>query len=234
MNQFARQLLENYNDLMDCLIEEGLLIDSNPLEVQEYEVLEDSGEKIRKTNLTWSGMSGLSYLMEEHASIEQYTEIVKRRDFNFCLYDGSLIQIHYQVSNDGIIKHRLCYVPCPFFYPTEEHIGLGLCDIPDLMNESDFRREIRLCSPIRFDFDAKFFDDKHSHSHVTLNRSTCRLPAYGPVSLGHFIRFIFRYFYEEKFEASSWWHDYSPRIYTKTLASPFPHEFHLQSSTDTT
>lgn len=230
MNPFARQLLEDYNALMDRLITADLLVDANPLDVQEYEVVEESGERIRKTNLTWTGASGLSYLLEEHASIEHYTEIVKRRDFNFCLYDGSLIQIHYQVTNDGVVKHRLCFVPCPFAYPKEEQIGLGLSDIPELMSESDMRRDIRLCSPIRFDFDVNFCDEKHSNSHITLNQSTCRLPAYGPVSLGHFIRFIFRYFHEKHFEASNWWQDFSPRVYTRTLGSPFPHEFHLQSS----
>lgn len=232
MNLFARQLLEDYNALMNSLIESDLLIDANPLDVQEYDVVEESGERIRKTNLTWAGASGLSYLLEEHASIEHYMEIVKRRDFNFCLYDGSLIQIHYQVANDAVVKHRLCFVPCPFAYPKEEQLGLGLSDIPELMSENDMRRDIRLCSPIRFDFDNNFQDDKHSHSHVTLNKSTCRLPAYGPVSLGHFIRFVFRYFHEERFEASNWWQDFSPRVYTKTLANPFPHEFHLQSSTE--
>lgn len=230
MNLLARQLLDDYNDLMDSLITADLLIDANPLEVQEFEFVEDSGERIRKTDLTWAGASGLSYLMAEHASIEHYIEIVKRRDFNFCLYDGSLIQIHYQITNDGVVKHRLCFVPCPFSYSKEDQLGLGLSDIPELMSESDMRRDIRLSSPIRFDFDAKFCDDKHSHSHVTMNQSTCRLPAYGPVSLGHFIRFIFRYFHEEQFEASDWWQKFFPRVYTRTLANPFPHEFHLQSS----
>ena len=231
MNVFARHLLDEYNALLSSLADQELLIDANPLDIGEFDFQDkDSGERLRKTSASWSGASGLAYLMDDHASIRQYSEIVKRRDFNFCLYDGSLIQLHYEFTKEGVIKHRLCFVPCPFTYPTEEQAGLGLAEIPELMSESEMRDEIRLRSPIRFDFDAKFCDDKHAHSHVTLNNSSCRIPAYGPVSLGHFVRFVFRYFYEEVFDNSIWWRDIAPRIYIKTLASPYPHEFHLQSS----
>lgn len=230
MNSFARQILDDHNGLMDRLTEEQLLVDANPLEITEHEDQTGSGRPFRTTSLSWAGASGLAYLMDEYASIDQYINIVKRRDFNFCIYDGSLVQIYYQVTAESIVKHRLCFIPCPFLYPREELVGLGLADIPELMSDGEMKTGIRLCSPIRFDFDANFCDDKHTHSHVTLNQSSCRVPAYGPISLGHFIRFVFRYFYEDVFHTSNWWHNFTPRVYNQTLGIPFPHEFHLKSS----
>lgn len=231
MRQLARKILEEHRAFTDVLAERGLIIDANSLDLHEYQLVdEDTGKVSHGTSLAWSGISGLSYLFSEFSSVEQYLEAVRRRDYNFCLADGSIIQIHYRLDEDEIKYHRLCFHPCPFPYPLEEQEGLGLIDIPELMNAGELIKELRLVSSIRFDFDGKFSDDKHAHSHLTINRSSCRVPAFGPISLGHFMRFVFRYFYETEFDVPGWWPEINPKVFAKTLAYPAPHEFHLESS----
>lgn len=221
MAELGQRISENFHGFLDLLIERNLLIDSNPLLLIK---------SIKGTNLTWSTSTGLSYLFTDYASIDQYVEILNRRDFNFCLYDGGLIQIEYFIKDDEIFKHRLCYIPCPFSYDPLSWEGIALSDIPSMMSASDLLKDARLTSPIRFDFDAEFSDEKHAFSHLTLNKSSCRVPAYGPISLGHFFRFILRYFYEVEFDLGLGWEEFRPKLYSRTLIHPSPHEMHIESA----
>lgn len=59
------------------------------------------------------------------------------------------------------------------------------------------KARVRLRSPIRFDFDREGQGPGHPASHIHLTHEECRWPVFGPISLGHFIRFIFRHFYPE-------------------------------------
>lgn len=221
MTTLERKLIEEFQQCLDLLTEQGMLIDSNPLV---------SRASSAGTGLSWSRASGLSYLFSEYASIEQYIEILNRRDFSFCLFDGGVVQVNYFLKGDEIISHRLCYVPCPFSYSPEEWDGVSLGDVPLLMDSSDFIKNARLASPIRFDFDAEFSDERHAHAHLSLNKSSCRVPAYGPVSMGHFFRFILRYFYEPQFAGGDGWSDIRPRLHCRTLSHPAPHELHIETA----
>ncbi|MDB5823094.1 MAG: hypothetical protein JWR21_1798 [Herminiimonas sp.] len=216
-----RRILDDFNLFLDELTEGGLLIDGNPLVALRFK---------NKARLSWSASANLAYLFTEHSSIEQYVEVLQRRDFSFCLFDGGLIQVDYTVEDDEVVAHRLCYIPCPFEYEPSQWLGIPLADIPSMMSVDEFIKLTRLSSPIRFDFDSEFSDEKHAHSHLTLNKQTCRIPAYGPISLGHFLRFILRYFYEPQFDAGNWLADVRPKLYTRTLLHPSPHEFHIESA----
>lgn len=221
MSAIVKKITQEFQFLLDTLIERGLLIDSNPLLVQE---------SAEGTRISWSSSAGLSYLFSDYTTFGQYLELLNRRDFNLCLYDGGIVQINYFVKHDEITMHRLCYTPCPFEYVASEWEEFSLSEVPLLMSESDLLRETRLASPVRFDFDKDFSDEKHAFSHVSLNKQTCRIPAYGPVSLGHFFRFILRYFYEEHFDVGPWRTELSPHLYSRTLDRPSPHEFHIESA----
>jgi hypothetical protein len=140
-----------------------------------------------------------------------------------------LVQIRYDIEDKEIISHRLCYFPCPFSFDSEDSEGISLSDVPLLFSVDELRSRFRLASPIRFDFNADIADARHAHSHVSINKETCRLPAYGPVSLGHFLRFILRYFYETEFANLGEWEDLAPCLYRRTLQHPPPHEFHLDT-----
>ena len=205
----TRRILDDFAGFLDESTEKGLLIDSNPLVTSHTK---------KGARLSWSASANLSYLFTEHASIEQYVRVLENRDFSFCLFDGGLVQVDYTIKGDEIMGHRLCYMPCPFSYQPEEWAGYALSEIPSMMSVGDLIADARLASPIRFDFDKEFSDDKHTHSHLTVNKQTCRIPAYGPVSLGHFFRFVLRYFYETDFDNGPWLVDVRPRLFTRTLA----------------
>lgn len=221
MDAMVQQIRRDYQFFLDIMTERGLLIDANPLSIQETAV---------GIRTSWASTTGLSYLFTDYASVDQYVEMLNRREFSLCFSDGSLLQIDYYVVDGEITSHRLCYVPCPFNYSAADWEGFALSDIPSMMSSAELLRETRLASPIRFDFDAKFSDEKHAHAHLSINKQSCRIPAYGPVSLGHFFRFILRYFYEDEFDVSPWWSDVRPSLYSRTLGHPRPHEMHLESS----
>lgn len=221
MSSTARRLQGEFELFLDELTERGLLIDSNSLAVLRYG---------NRTRLSWSASAGLGYLFTDHSTIEQYVEVLERRDFSLCLHDGGLAQIDYTLSGDEIVAHRLCYIPCPFQYEVADWPGISLASIPSLMSAGELIRDARLVSPIRFDFDVAFADHRHAHSHLTLNKQTCRIPVYGPVSPGHFFRFVLRYFYESNFDTGPWLESVRPKLFSRTLGHPSPHEMHIESA----
>jgi hypothetical protein len=206
--------------LLGVLTEQQLLIDSNPLCLETHQGFE---------LLSWNNKANLSYLFGEYSTLDHYLKIIENRDFVFLFADGGVIQLYYKLERDTVSKHRLCYYPCPYAFDPQDWEGISISEIPSLMSAEDLIQNIRLATPIRFDFDANFSDDKHAHSHVTLNKDTCRVPAYGPISLGHFSRFIIRYFYEGQIPDGEDGINLSPTIYKRTLGTPI-HEMHFDTS----
>lgn len=221
MDQLTSQILRDYQWAMDELIERELLIDSNSLVPFVSQ---------QRTVLSWSAGAHLSYLFDEYSNLDSYRAILDQRNFCLCFSDGGLVQIRYDIEDRAILNHRLCYFPCPFSFAPEDSEDISLSELPLLFSADELRSRIRLASPIRFDFDAELADDRHAHSHVSLNKVSCRLPAYGPVSLGHFLRFVLRYFYETEFSVLNEWEDLKPRLYRRTLPYPPPHELHLETA----
>lgn len=221
MDQLATKILAEYRAATDELVERELLIDSGQLIPFETQL---------RTMLSWSGGAHLSYLYGKFSTLEHYRAMLNQRDFCFCFADGGLVQIRYDIEDKEIVSHRLCYFPCPFSFDAQDSEGISLSDVPLLFSADELRSRLRLASPIRFDFDADIADARHAHSHVSINKESFRLPAYGPVSLGHFLRFILRYFYDTQFANLSEWEDLTPRLYQRTLQHPPPHEFHLDTA----
>ncbi len=135
----------------------------------------------------------------------------------------------YTVGPKGISYHRLCYFPCPFEFSPDEVEEISLEDFPSLLNAQELHQRIRLGSPIRFDFDADFSDERHTNSHLTINKVSCRVPVFGPVSPGHFLRFVLRYFYEDEFGVDRI-DTHKPRFYARTLSHPPPHEIYMDTA----
>jgi hypothetical protein len=223
MDTLASQILRDYTWALDELIDRELLIDSNLL-------VPFVGHE--RTVLSWSAGAHLSYLFGEFPALESYCAILDRRDFCFCFGDGGLVQIRYDIEEGAIVNHRLCYFPCPFSFVRQDSEGIALSELPLLFSADELRWRIKLASPIRFDFDAELSDDRHAHSHVSLNKDSCRIPAYGPISLGHFLRFVLRYFYEEEFSTLNQLEELRPRLYRRTLLHPPPHELHFDTAAE--
>ncbi len=94
-----------------------------------------------------------------------------------------------------MIAHRLMYHPCP--YDVDEK---SLREDPILQVLYDYigkEENVRLRSPIRFDFDKRAASLGHPATHLTLLTPHCRWPVSAPLSVGHFVRFLFKHFYSE-------------------------------------
>jgi hypothetical protein len=220
VNRIEREVTEQISLTTSILLESELLLDSNGV------VRDESRGSII---LAWQQDPHLSYLFGEFSRLSHYLESIRRRDYNFCLSDGSFIQIYYQIEGDEIAKHRLCYYPCPFDIEQSESEDYGLLDYCDLIGDLELRSRLRLVSPIRFDFDSRLADFRHHYSHVTTLKSSCRIPAYGPISVGHFMRFILTHFYQESLMEPSL-EELDAIMYVRTLHSPPGHEMFLESS----
>lgn len=223
MDAMASRLLREFQIALDELIERELLLDANPLSPLQTQ---------NQTTLSWSSGGHLSYLFGEYQRLSHYQAILEQRDFSICMFDGGLLQIHYDVADEQIIQHRLAYFPCPFTFTEDERNGFALSELPSLFAADELRSRFKLTTPIRFDYDAERSDERHAHSHVSFNKESCRVPAYGPLSLGHFFRFVLRYFYETEFADLSDWEELQPRLYYRTLPFPPPHEFHWDTAAD--
>jgi hypothetical protein len=147
-----------------------------------------------------AGSSPLPY--REFGNVEEYMDVIRLRQFACLLFDGGAIQVAYTFKDDVVIRHRLCFHPCPVVLARDEVelIGeeLGLSEIVDLcLDQNNWRNRLRLRSPLRFDYHEGFTTHDHSASHLHVSHGTCRIPVFGPVSIGHFVRIIFRHFYPE-------------------------------------
>lgn len=225
MASLIADISRDFRSILDRLVDLEMLRDNNQL-------IEFSSKD--ETVLSWSRNPSLSYLFGTYSSMEQYKMILDNRDFCFCFDDGGIVQMSYIVNKDEIVWHRLSYYPCPFRFTSEEVSEISLSEISELFSANDLRDRIRLVSPVRFDFDAKVCDEKHAQSHLTINKDTCRLPLYGPISPGHFMRFILRYFYEDEFSSEFHGDWVKPRFYGRTLPHSSmalnPHEFYVDTS----
>lgn len=117
------------------------------------------------------------------------------------LQDDALIQTSYDVRDDEVVAHRLCYYPCPFDL-TEWDVGSagGVLDAVEMLTDSvadgnDDLQLVRFQGPVRFGFDIRDRRPVHECSHLHLASADCRLPVFGPVSAGQFFRFLLRSFY---------------------------------------
>jgi hypothetical protein len=157
------------------------------------------------------------------ATALEYRWYLENRQYNILLADASLLQVTYEFAHNDLVKHRLCYYPCPIELTIPDPWAAP--DISDLFDqqlleslenlewlppsartasaragkhtpsENPTSLRIRLRSPLRFDFDAKAGSEEHPASHVHISQPACRIPVSRPLSFGHFVTFILRYFY---------------------------------------
>lgn len=189
----------------------------------------DSEHKRNVNHLTWNSSAKLSYLFGEYLSVDQYLQVLQNRDFVILFSDYSVLQLEYKIAGNDILTHRLCYMPSPVNFDPEFMFDYSALDYVNDLGSDGLRQSLRMVTPVRFDFDSNFRDDKHEYSHLTLNKDTCRVPGYGPVSFGHFFKFIIRYFYEDYFFKIDW-KEILPEVYIKTIDHPRPHELYFDSS----
>ena len=146
------------------------------------------------TLVSWHPLHRDGALIEsfEHPTIDQYVTWLASGDYSALLYDGSLIQLSYEVEDGEVSRHRLAYFPCP--YDLDRALlkeGLPAADIVEFYRDSD----AALRSPIRFDFDRRAAVHGHPASHFTINGIDCRIACAAPLHVMRFLDFIFRHFH---------------------------------------
>lgn len=157
--------------------------------------------------LTWEGNDSIdiSFVLKSESYENIYNECLKRRAYNFCLIDGSLIQMMYRLDKraKNIIAHRLAYLPNPNIelFSNNDNFEEDYYDSLDLFSE--FIDKSSQPIPIRFDYDDSqeiYKECFHTYSHLTLgNYKDCRIPVSTPISPYKFIDFILRNFYSKKY-----------------------------------
>lgn len=148
-----------------------------------------------ETHITFSGFSDVSIALKDIVYSELYDYLLSKRQYNFRLLDGGLIQIMYCFGgNQELLKHRLCYFPSPNFEAFQNDPSL-------YMDESVYYADVILKSilpvPVRFDFDPSNFTElEHPACHLSLGQyKNCRIPTFAPICPANFMNFILRSFY---------------------------------------
>ena len=135
-----------------------------------------------------------------------------------------------------IIEQHLGFYPSPIPIAIEEwdlykQCGLTLMDyINDNLSPRNVLDNFRLRTPIRFDYDPDNARENHPASHLHLCHSECRIPVFAPLSIGHFVHFIFCNFYPELWNECSFLRDHSCDYYADTITLEQKKRLHIGCS----
>ena len=155
---------------------------------------------------------------------------VADQEFHLCVFsDGSLIQLAYVIKNEEVVWHRLCFFPCPLAFDQEEIAYFHISEMFDVLRTEELLVRTKMVTPIRFDYNKYLSDKSHPNCHMTIGKNSCRLPVFGPLSVGHFITFIVEHFYTD--EANYFLEDLPTPYYWKHSFSPSrPHQLFLETT----
>ena len=180
--------LYELNNLLALLSTSGIAIATTKAVVQHGD-----GGVLRITWATNAMVPG-DLFRAESANVEEYRGWLRSQAYSALLFDGSLIQISYDFVQSRLIAHRLLYFPCPFDLDADLLDSEPISEIVDLYLDQTVTA-VKLRSPVRFDFDVAAMSDTHPASHMTFEWSHCRVPVMSPMSVGHFVQFVFKNFY---------------------------------------
>lgn len=146
------------------------------------------------TRVSWHPYKAVPFLQShDHLTIAQYRAWVEAGHYSCVLFDGSLLQITYDVAAGEVAGHRLAYVPCPMVIDLDLIRFEPLSDVIEA--HEDDSRFVALRSPTRFDFDLMGAKPGHPAAHLTFNSVECRIACVAPMHVGRFVDFVFRNFY---------------------------------------
>jgi hypothetical protein len=169
----------------------------------------------------------------EFGTVDEYMYLITNRQYTFLLFDGSLLQLVYYFRNRKVVQHHLGFYSPPVTLQQEEldlylEHGLTLDDLlSDKIASVGFVSHLRLKSPIRFDFDAGNNREDHPASHLHVSQSHCRIAVFAPLSIGHFIRFVFRHFYPDCWKTYDFVRRWPCTMYNETIMSEHKKHLHI-------
>jgi len=189
MTTTPKALANQMRNLLNLLLESEIAIIINPVVEERF---------VQRTRVTWRAPGSAIGLMSssDFATVAEYRNFVDAQMYSAVLYDGAIVQISYDFRGNDLVGHRLCYYPCPFDMDPELVRSEPLGDLIELYKENS-ETITNLRSPCRFDYDEQNAEPEHPAVHMHIVKAKCRWAVSGPLSVGHFIRFIFRHFYPD-------------------------------------
>lgn len=194
-SELVERLRSEVEDICTSLNDGGFTIDYRPLSVFY-------GDDDSSFLLCWRKEPALGYMMKNFScsgspkALQIYSEILENRDFVLQLRDGSIFQIEYTIDDEGIVRHRLCYLPCPLVFEDDEIASFPFSEILEMYERESLIDIVQYLSYARFDYDREFNDEKHANCHATLGSRHCRIPVFGPLTPSNFFHYVFKAYYD--------------------------------------
>lgn len=183
----SKQIATQIRNLLRSLVDAEIAVVIQP--VAEEKVM-------GRTRVTWSPPAFLkrALVTSKFATVEEYSSFIEDALYSAILYDGSLLQISYDFVGPDLVGHRLCYYPCPFDIDQELIQSEPIGDVIEYYRASK-DVVVNLRSPCRFDYDLANVAVGHAAVHLHVISPNCRWPVTHPITVGDFVRFVFRRFY---------------------------------------
>lgn len=212
-----RKIYQEIQNITSKLIELGLCDERNFPSQQS-----SSGNQII---ISYANMQDLSIALRNIPYKDIYEEFDKKKNYNFKMLDGALIQLLYTYKKKILISHRLAFFPSPFLESFQNE--------PEIYEDDEIYADIIakdiLPTPIRFDYDPKNFQEiDHPKSHVTLGQfKNCRIPVSSPLTPNVFMTFILRNFYHTAFKKYEQKLNFQTNLFDKTITEKEQHLLHI-------
>jgi hypothetical protein len=182
-----------------------------------------------RKRVTWAPEASGGLFKGDFTCISDYRRWIDENAYSAILYDGSILQMSYDFSNNEMIGHRLAYLPCPYDLDINFLVEMSLDEAICLYQDSG-QAVVRLRSAIRFDWDSSVSNPNHPDVHVTLNSAHCRWAVVAPLSVGHFVRFVFKHFYPGFWEIHSFLRDWPQRLGDRSITASQEESLHIACS----
>lgn len=220
----SRAVRDDIQNALDYLVDADLCLAANPVGILAKSPLKD-GVQVERVRFVPYGREEAFLISHGQPGIAQYLAWLRAGFYSAVLFDGSLIQLTYDVSANGkVVGHRLAYMPCPYDIDPDLFEHGSLLDIIELYDGST---DIALRSQLRFDFDPATSTLGHPAAHLTFNSPHCRIACIAPTHVMRFLAFVFQNYYptqwrfhEVFFETSLWRHLGDPVLATDDRFSP--------------
>jgi hypothetical protein len=215
-----KALATQVRNLVSLLLESEIATAINPVVEQHPR---------QRTRITWGTTLTSAVLLSAStfATVDEYRDFISSQMYSAVLFDGALLQISYDFEGHDLVGHRLCYYPCPFDVDPEWLRTDPLADVIDMYRENSKSR-INLRSPCRFDYDEQNSGSDHPAVHMHLITPGCRWAVSRPLSVGDFVRFVFRHFYSDIWTVQPFLQKWPrPEMGRRTIAGVEELELHI-------
>jgi len=192
---FSLKIKKEVNNFMDFMVENECVLHLNEVVLNKY--------ANKSYIIAWKSQLSLGYLLKSDSifkgttTIEHYKKSLINNDYIAILSDGALIQMAYKIEYEELVWHRLCFFPCPLAFDEDDLRNYTLLELFDVLSPAELSYRTQMVTPIRFDYDKYYSDELHTNSHLTIGKVSCRIPVYGPLSVGHFVNFVIANFYKD-------------------------------------